>query len=579
MTELVRARLGAEADERFCAACARVTGGNPLLLRQLLSSLEADGVKPDAAHVDVVADIGPRAVSRTVLLRLARLPDEAVSVARAVAVLGESADLPAVAELAELAEQQVADASGKLARAEILGPGSPLGFVHPLVREAVYQELSAGQRELMHARAATVLRDAGAPPDQVASHLLSMARRSQEWVVDLLVEAAASAVRRAAPDSAVAYLTRALEEPPTPDRRGQILLDLGISGTNTYAPLALEHLGEAYELLEDPRKRAIAAWLLSRTLIFAGSPDAAAAFAQRALAELPPELHDERNALEAVELISVYFGADAEEALERSRLRRQEPFGDGPGAKMLQATVAFGWMIDAGDAQAASELALSAMEGGTLLEADNGVFWMGAILTLVVADRPEALPMWDQTMAEAHRNGSVFSRLSVTLWDGCLKLVRGELAEAEESLTSNLSMIKSYGINVPEASSYSYAFLAGVYLEMGDVEAARRALDGVPTPEGDFSHGTNFARRSLVGLHMAAGSGELALEAAEDLEQLRSAQRCAARAGPPRPGNRCAARSSWRRGPARASWQRTFAPSSTPPERGRARPPWTVLSR
>ena len=27
------------ADERFCAACARVTGGNPLLLRQLLSSL------------------------------------------------------------------------------------------------------------------------------------------------------------------------------------------------------------------------------------------------------------------------------------------------------------------------------------------------------------------------------------------------------------------------------------------------------------------------------------------------------------------------------------------------------------
>jgi ATP/maltotriose-dependent transcriptional regulator MalT len=159
------------------------------------------------------------------------------------------------------------------------------------------------------------------------------------------------------------------------------------------------------------------------------------------------------------------------------------------------------------------------MEGGTLLEADNGVFWMGAILTLVVADRPEALPMWDQTMAEAHRNGSVFSRLSVTLWDGCLKLVRGELAEAEESLTSNLSMIKSYGINVPEASSYSYAFLAGVYLEMGDVEAARRALDGVPTPEGDFSHGTNFARRSLVGLHMAEGNGELALEAAEDLEQ------------------------------------------------------------
>ena len=129
------------------------------------------------------------------------------------------------------------------------------------------------------------------------------------------------------------------------------------------------------------------------------------------------------------------------------------------------------------------------MEGNKLLEADNGVFWMGAMLTLVVADRPETLPLWEETMAQAYRNGSLFSRLSVTLWDGCLKLVRGELAEAEESLQTNLAMITSYGINVPQASSYSHAFLAGVYLEMGDVEAARRALDGVPTLEGDTSHG------------------------------------------------------------------------------------------
>ena len=81
-----------------------------------------------------------------------------------------------------------------------------------------------------------------------------------------------------------------------------------------------------------------------------------------------------------------------EGAIERSQQLRHEPFGDGPGAKMLQATVAFGWMIDAGDADAASELALDAMEGGTLLEADNGLFWMGAMLTLVVADRPETYP-------------------------------------------------------------------------------------------------------------------------------------------------------------------------------------------
>ena len=99
---LVRERLGAEADEPFCAACHAATGGNPLLLRQLLTALEADHVKPDAAHAGVVREIGPRAVSRTVLMRLARLSEDAIAVARAVAVLGESATLPAVAALTGL---------------------------------------------------------------------------------------------------------------------------------------------------------------------------------------------------------------------------------------------------------------------------------------------------------------------------------------------------------------------------------------------------------------------------------------------------------------------------------------------
>ena len=208
VSELVRARLGDDAHERFSAACARVTGGNPLLLRQLLTSLEADGVKPDAAHVDVVADIGPRAVSRTVLLRLARLSDEAVRVARSAAILGEHADLPAVAALAELGQEEAAAASATLAHAEILRAEPPIGFVHPLVRDAVYQELSSAQRELMHSRAAAELRAAGAPADQVASHLLSMPRRGQEWVVDVLMEAARTAARRSAPDS-----TRRLPHP------------------------------------------------------------------------------------------------------------------------------------------------------------------------------------------------------------------------------------------------------------------------------------------------------------------------------------------------------------------------------
>jgi hypothetical protein len=47
---LVRSRLGADADERFCEACHRATSGNPLFLRELLAALDAADVSPTAGR-------------------------------------------------------------------------------------------------------------------------------------------------------------------------------------------------------------------------------------------------------------------------------------------------------------------------------------------------------------------------------------------------------------------------------------------------------------------------------------------------------------------------------------------------
>ena len=80
VADLVRTRLGDEVEAPFAAACHTSTGGNPLLLNELLKALDAEKVRPDAAHVGVVNELGPRAASRAVLLRLARLPSDAVAV-------------------------------------------------------------------------------------------------------------------------------------------------------------------------------------------------------------------------------------------------------------------------------------------------------------------------------------------------------------------------------------------------------------------------------------------------------------------------------------------------------------------
>jgi hypothetical protein len=89
---LVAERLGGDADDAFAAACQTATAGNPLLLHELLKTLAAEGVRPDAAHIAAVSGLGA-AASRAVLARLARLSPGAVSLARAVAVLGDDAEL------------------------------------------------------------------------------------------------------------------------------------------------------------------------------------------------------------------------------------------------------------------------------------------------------------------------------------------------------------------------------------------------------------------------------------------------------------------------------------------------------
>ena len=223
---LVARAFGGAAAPRFVEACHRTTNGNPLLLRQLLQALVAAKVKPDAAHTHAVLAVGSRAVSSQVLLRLRRMPDECRRVARSVSVLGDATQLPHVAALAGLTEPATAAAITTLARAQLLRDEHPLGFVHPIVAEAIYRDMPAAERGLEHERAAALLSERGASAEQVAAHLLLGPTRGDQATVEILRAAARRAVERGATDSAVTYLRRALEEPPESDVRPAIVAAL-----------------------------------------------------------------------------------------------------------------------------------------------------------------------------------------------------------------------------------------------------------------------------------------------------------------------------------------------------------------
>ena len=512
---LVKSRLGNDASARFAAATHDATGGNPLLLQELLKALAIEGVRPDALHVGVIADLGPAAVSRAVLLRLRRLPDDAVSLANAVAVLGDGTDLRVVAALAGLTTAAAAAASGALVQAEILEPTAAATFVHPLIGAAIYGDLPPLERAARHERAAALLEDAGAPAERIAAHLQMVPARGDPDVVDALQAPARTALKKGAPESARAFLGRALAEPPSPEQHTAVLLELGRAESLTNGAAAAEHLAHAYEMLDDPLERANAAQMLARTLLFTGHPNEAASIARAAAAELPPGFDDTRLAFEAFGFLAVQFGAEGPDARRRLAEHRTLPATPGVGAKMLAAIAAQDWMYDCGPSEDCAELSLAALAGGDLIASDNGLLATCAITNLVLADRPEAVDAWDAARADAHARGSLFAISSLDLWFGFTLLRRGDLADAERSLRSALDGFKLWGINGDQAQIYGDAFLAAVLREQGDLAGARAALEQ-SADGGGQDDGVRYWLNEQAELLLAEGRFEQVLEVADD---------------------------------------------------------------
>ena len=243
--ELVRGTLGAGPSPAFQDACRELTGGNPLLLRGLLASLAAEGVKGRDAEVPHLRRLTPGSVSRSVLLQLGRMPAAALAAARAVAVLGTAATAERAGRLADLDGDASAEAIGALMTERLIEGERALRFVHPLVRSAVYQDLAPPVRQRWHKRAARILDEEDAAAAEVTVHLLAAAATGDAWVVDRLRQAAADARSRGAPDVAIQCLERALAEPPAASVRGDVLFELGSAQTFHAPAVAAEHLAEA----------------------------------------------------------------------------------------------------------------------------------------------------------------------------------------------------------------------------------------------------------------------------------------------------------------------------------------------
>lgn len=233
-----------EPPAEFVRACHELTAGNPLLTRALGLSLATwDGVffgGPPKSAVRVLADI----------LRtwLSELSADAQEFAQAFAVLGDVGDLRLLAQLAGMDPARGATACDELWQAGFVHAEPVPRWTRPFVRETVLTGMSARRRKDLHAAAARLLDETGAPPHRVCAHLLQSPPAGDPWVVRALCSHAA----HASPDLAATYLERALAEPPPERERATVLAALGVAESCARPEVAVEHLTEALGKLDDP---------------------------------------------------------------------------------------------------------------------------------------------------------------------------------------------------------------------------------------------------------------------------------------------------------------------------------------
>ncbi len=217
--------------------------------------------------------LAPDAVTRSLRVRVGRLGSDAAALARAVAILGADVPLRRAAALSGLTIEAASAAADALAGVEVLLSREPLRFVHPLVHHAVEQDIPLFERSSRHLDAARLLYCDGEDVELVAAHLLLGHAGSDPWVVEQL-RAAAREARAAQP--AVRYLQRALDEPPEPELRPEVLAELGAAEAALGQASAAEHLAQAAAATPDPRRRAELSLQLGRALNAQGRHEEAA---------------------------------------------------------------------------------------------------------------------------------------------------------------------------------------------------------------------------------------------------------------------------------------------------------------
>jgi DNA-binding CsgD family transcriptional regulator len=501
VSEIVRDLCGGDAEDEFCTAVYGASGGNPFYLQELMRALERAGQPTAEGNVSTL--LGGGEVAQHVLARVRRLDPQALALAQALAVLGDGCELHHAAVIARIDARRAAQLAAALVRLEVLAADEPPRFLHPVVLDVVAGSLGTDERDEAHRAAGRVLETSGAPPGEIAAHLIRIRPAGDAWVLARLRDAARAALESGAPQAAAELLGRALAEPPQLEERVTLLREVARAEAQAGNEAACGHLEEALRLAADTRERAEIAleaaevyaslfrWVeavdgIERALAELGQADPL--LTQRLEGELVVSgLHDARRA------------AQVPPVLERIVPGTLDAV-PGEAFAVAQGMAALLGGGQAADVAVALELVLARADP----EPENWDTRAALLWTLITAERFETVEEALKPMrTAAHRSGSARGFVAVYSTLGLLKLRLGSLPDADAAARVALEVVEQsdLGAGLPFAATV----LADVAVESGGLEEAQALLELLPSGGWPAGVGTVLIPAARGRLRLAQG--------------------------------------------------------------------------
>ncbi|HEX2233175.1 MAG TPA: BTAD domain-containing putative transcriptional regulator [Thermoleophilaceae bacterium] len=235
--DFIELATGSVAPARAVDAVFEQTEGNPLFVEEVVRLL---GPEPAGGGRALSVAVIPDSVREVIARRLTRLSPDQHEVLTIAAVTGRDFELPVVAAVVQRRAVQLAELLDDAVAAGLISPipgeRSRFRFSHALVREVLYEGLSAANRARLHLQVAEALEDLHAGDlaprlAELAHHFCEAnpflpdpraagyARRAAERAADLLAYEEAARLFRMAYESLVAGAE--------PEERCELLLSQG----------------------------------------------------------------------------------------------------------------------------------------------------------------------------------------------------------------------------------------------------------------------------------------------------------------------------------------------------------------